>query len=633
MQFLRPDFLWLLALGVVPVLLYLFRRKSRQIDVSTLVFFKTLAREHQESSWLRKLKRLLSFLLTMAVLVAAVFSLARLVRGPGEKGNYRSCVVLIDRGASMALRDSGGRSRLEAGRDLLHARLQSISEEAGVSLIAYDVRPEVVQPRTRVRRELLSRLDQIRIRPVPGKEAPALNSAFLLAGLETPALILHVSDFGQRRGEQWSGPEERIPPGVTIEEINVAVDSPVNVGITSFQIRKTPLEQDAFDVYARVELNRSAPDSREVHLELFVGGMPSQVRDLELNPGDRENFEFRVRGAGGQVLRMHIRAEGDSFDLDDTVLTMLPKPDPIVAVWIRENSEDQPQDAYTNLALSAIQESGSLELLAGSPDQWPLREKADAVIFDGWLPETWPRDLPAVVINPPRSCGPVLAQKLNAPIPYDSVRAGNSDHPVLFRVSSTRVAITQTALIEPSGSFEPLWIAGREPVLAAGEAEGKRLVVMAFSPQLSERLPLTASFPLLLGNAVLWVAENSDLGKQRLQSLTTGDFADLGGAESIVWTEWAGNALRRREFPLESRMLEMTRLGIWQTGAGHIGTSHLLSPGETDLPGRPVAAERSEKAATQGEWFATGNLTRFFLLVILIVLLLESWLFHRHAVY
>ena len=425
----------------------------------------------------------------------------------------------------MGLTDQNGVTGLERAREILRVRFRGIPEEAGVSLIAYDNRPQIIQPRTLIRREFLSRLDEVKIRPIAGETGPAMESAAMLAGLETPALIIHASDFGN--GDEQNTIE--LPDNVEVERLNVALKNPVNVGVTSFQIRKTPLEQDSFDVHTQVMLNRSAEHAREVHLELYVGGVPSQVRDFELKPGARENFEFRVRGAGGQILRVHTHTDGDAFSEDDSVLTLLPIAQPVVAVWIRNNSEETPQDAYTSLALSAIQESGGLELLAGTPGQWPLADKVDAVIFDGWLPDAWPKDIPAVVINPPRSSGPIEARALEHPIPYDSVRVGNEDHPVLFRISSSRLAITQTALFQPSGSFEPLWIAGKEPVLAAGEVDGQRLVVMAFSPQISERLPLTASFPLLLGNAVLWVVEGSEESRKRLKTSATGEFLDLEG--------------------------------------------------------------------------------------------------------
>lgn len=625
MHFLQPGYLWLLLLAIIPIALYLFRRKSRQVSVSTLVFFKTLAMEHQESAWLRKLKKLISFVLTMTVILAAIMALSRLITGQGRDGHYRTYVVLLDRSASMGVSDENGDSRIDLAKRILRERFLSVPEEAGVALVAYDERPAIVQPRTLIRREFLSRLDEVRVRPIAGDKSSAIESALLLANLEKPALILHVSDFGGFGGKEYI----ELPDAIDRELIDVSVPAPVNAGITSFQIRNTPIERDSFDVHARVQLNSSAETSQEINLELFVGGIPSQVRAFDLEPGESETFEFRVRGGGGQILRMQISTENDSFPLDDTVISPLPEPRPVVAVWIRENSETKSQDAYTGLALRAIQESGTLELLAGTPDQWPLQHEVDAVIFDGWLPEEWPDDLPAVVINPDRSAGPVIARRLSQAIPYDAIRVTNEDHPVLFRVSSSRVALSQTSVFEASGSFEPLWMAGREPVLAAGEVEGNRLVVMAFSPQLSERLPLTASFPLLLGNSLLWVTEESDEVRKRLMNSPTGSFADVAG-DSVTWTDWQEDRLRKRVFPLEGSTLEMSRPGIWQTEDGRMGTSHLLSSRESDIP--RLDPEVAEAAAGESPRGGIG-IIRFLLILIVLVLIIESWLFHRLAVY
>jgi len=101
MQLINPAFLWLSLLAIIPIALYLFRRKSKVVDVSTLVFFKTLAREHQESAWLRRLKKLVSLLLTLIVLAGAIFGLARVIFSPASADDFRSVVILLDRSASM----------------------------------------------------------------------------------------------------------------------------------------------------------------------------------------------------------------------------------------------------------------------------------------------------------------------------------------------------------------------------------------------------------------------------------------------------------------------------------------------------------------------------------------------------
>jgi len=103
---------------------------------------------------------------------------------------------------------------------------------------------------------------------------------------------------------------------------------------------------------------------------------------------------------------------------------------------------------------------------------------------------------------PPGSVGPVRARPLgNIGLPQREIREVTRDHPVLFRVSTSRLALTQSCVLDAAGPLQPLWLAGGEPLLTAGTVRGQRIVVMGFSPRQSERLPMTASFPILMGNA------------------------------------------------------------------------------------------------------------------------------------
>lgn len=630
MQFLTPQFLWLLLLGIIPLMLYLFRRKSKTVNVATLVFFKTLAREHQESAWLRRLKKFLSFLLTILMLSLAIFVLARLIAIQDDPDQYRTVVILVDRSASMAVADADGISRLDEAKRIVRERLEKVPEEVGVALIAYDVRAEVLQPRTFQRRELLAQLDQVVLRPMVDKTETALEVAELIAGLEKPSAIWHFSD----KALEGSGIGLPLDPEIAIRERVLSLESATNAGITAFQIRPVPLEYSRYEVYVQLSLNESAAEAITARLEVSVGGIPNQHREVDLEPGERLGLTFRLSGVGDQLLRLRLKAEGDAFPLDDIVSIPLPDAQPVLAAWIRP---DGGEDPYTRFALTSIQETGRFELLKGSPAAWPLSEPVDAVIFDGWLPEDWPEDIPVIVMNPPGSSGPVLARKLSDPIPYDSVRVGNESHPVLFRVASSRVAITQTSVFQSAGSLEPLWLAGQDPILAAGEVKGQRLVIMGFSPGISERLPLTASFPLLMGNALLWCVDRDDMGSVGVDLLSTGDLARLEG-DSIEWSQWQGREDSVRRFPLTSDVVEMDRIGVWKSfdSEGEVlqrGASHLLSATESDIPILPET-EISDDSAYFTAAGQVGSRLKFWLLTVLIlILLVESWLFHRYAVY
>ncbi|MEQ1840484.1 MAG: BatA and WFA domain-containing protein [Verrucomicrobiales bacterium] len=647
MQFLNPGSLWLLLLGFIPVLLYLFRRRSRKIKVPTLVFFKTLAQEHQESAWLRRLKKLLSFLLTMLMLILAVFVLSRFIVRQDDADQYRTVVILLDRSASMEVRDQSGETRMDAAKRILKERLKKVPEEVGVALIVYDVRPEVIQPRTLKRRELLSRLDGVETRPMAERTDSAIETAKMIAGLDSPSAIWHASDHpvvkadtsvtGQvtTTGDEVPGDGETLLPvaesekemSPVIHELNLALPEATNAGISAFQLRPVPLEYSRYDAYVQVALNADSIVPAKVRLNVSVGGIPTQFRELDLTPGERSGITFRLNGSRGQAVRVWLEAEGDVFSLDDQVSLPLPEIEPLLAAWIRP---DETEDPYTRLALSSIQETGTFELLKGNPDVWPLREKVDAVIFDGWMPADWPTDIPVIVINPPGSSGPVQAKKLESPIPYQSVGVENEEHPVLFRVSSGRIALAQTATFEVRGSLETLWTAGKDPVLAAGEVAGQRIVIMGFSPGMSDRLPLTASFPILMGNALFWCVNQRDLsGESRLFS--TGELAPVSGS-SITWAGIEDGQFRKRTLPLASDIIEMDRVGNWETDTGLNGASYLLSALESDLPTRSSDEHGNAEYFTVESGIA-GNLKLWLLSSLIVVLLLESWLFHRFAVY
>ncbi len=619
MQFLYPQLWWLALLALIPIVLYLFRRRSKTVDVSSLVFFKSLAREHQESEWLRRLKRLISLLLTLFLLLAAVSALARVVFSPVSDAT-RNVVILLDRSASMAATDNAGKTRLQAAKEAIRNRLEGLNHSIGVSLIAYDTRPEILQPRTLKRRALLSALGEIQVHPVSHDLDAALETARTLARLETPAEIWHVSDIAA---------EIDLPAEMRLVPVPVDLAESVNVGFTAFQIRKVPLQSSRFAAFLQVSCNQSAPETVTGSIEVRVGGVFLSPRHFELDPGESAGFEVPIDGAEEQLLQLSLRVEGDCLPLDDSILVPLPESRPIVAARIGPGDAADP---FTHLALQSLVKDGELQVWSASPDRWPL-EDIDVAIFDNWLPDEWPADVPVIAIDPPGALGPIQAVPLQSGgIPHRDIRVANSDHPVVFRVTGSRLALTQTCVFSGAGSFEPLWLAGNEPVLAAGSVGGQRIVLMGFAPKSSERLPLTASFPLLMGNAIYWCAEANSTAGGNLQRRKTGEVIAVSGNQT-TWTELRGGDLVTTSRPLSQSLLDLNRSGVWETNGGQRGTSHLLSIQETNI--QPATEAKSAPVATlaQKPGFGLGNITWIILGLILAVLIVESTLFHWFAVY
>ena len=662
MQLLQPAFLGLALLALIPLILYFFRRKSKTVEVSTLIFFKSLAKEHQESAWLRHVKKMLSLLLTLIVLFAGIFGLSRVVFSPKAE-DLRSVVILLDRSASMAAVGADGRTRLEVAKEEIRARLDALPENVEVSLVAYDSRPEILQPKSVVRRELLRKLRDVELRPVEGKLDCALAAAKMTASLNTPSVIWHATDRGsaqEEAAESENSPDEQpvpssvsahsseeeaiaasnssiepvpvLPEGVGLDVINVGLKGATNIGITAFEIRKIPLVSNEYEAFIEIACSASTPDPLEVTLEtLIAGNLADTPRTIDLEPGKRRALVMPIKGAAtGQVLELRLTgAEEDCFALDDSIITRLPENRPVIAVYVSETKESV--DPFTQLALTAIDEGGALDAYTMTSES-PLPAEADVFIFDHWFPDDWPADKPAIVIDPPGSGGPIRAVALKGGVPRDRMRVTNPEHPVLFRVSSSRVMLTQTAVVDTSGSLEPLWVAGDEPVLAAGETNGQRLVVLGFSPMQSESLPLMASYPLLLENAILWCSEQV-VAESQLKSLRTGDLLESDGGR-LSWIQMDGGELVESEQDLPSSLVELDRIGLWQTADGRRGSSMLLSNHESDFPDiSEIGSGTGSGVELERKSLFRGDITWMFLWVILIVLIVESYLFHRHSVY
>mgnify|MGYP003639697659 CR=1 FL=1 len=617
MHFLYPQLGWLGLLAIVPIALYLFRRRSKSVEVSTLVFFKSVAREHQESDWLRKLKRLVSLLLTLLLLLAAVFSLARIVSS-SSNNDTRSVVIVLDRSASMAAQGPDGRTRLEIAKEAIISRLESLPPGIGVSLVTYDSRAEILQPRTLKRRSLVSELERVQVRPTTDNFEAALETAKILAELESPSEIWQVSDSVQ----------EFSPEGhTTFLPISVALQDISNVGFTAFQIRKLPLESSRYTAFVQVSCNPSAPEPVKGLVEVRVGGIYLAPRQYEIAPGETIGFELPIEGAQGQLLQLTLQPTDDCLPLDNFILVPLPTSQPIVAAHIGSSDTIDP---FTQLALQSLIKEGDLQVWSVSPEKWPMKN-IDVAIFDNWLPEEWPTDVPAIVINPPKSVGPVHAFPLQkGGIPHRDIRLLNANHPVVFRVAASRLALTQTCILNTGDTFEPLWLAGDEPVLAAGASDGQRVVLMAFSPQYSERLPLTASFPLLLGNAIYWCADEEENAPSRSLNQTTGGVVPVLASE-VTWTSLSGERVVSTTEKVDNHLLDLQRSGIWKTNTGQQGTAHLLSINETMLSGSAEATPQLPPSTATA--LPRMDILTIILAVALFILIVESALFHWLSLY
>jgi hypothetical protein len=620
MRFLAPGFLHLAWLLVIPVALYLYRRQARRVQVSTLLFFKVLAKEHQESAWVRKLKRWLSLLMTLLIFLALMLALARPIwSGLGEEGEL---VVVVDRSASMAAKDASGVTRLEAGVTLLKGRLASVPESVAVTVIAGDARGEVVLSRSRNRRECLRVLEGLETRPVVGSREAVWRVARSMRELVTGSGLWWVTDeVGGDLGEGGGG----------LEWLGVGLREIVNVGVTGFQVRALPLERERLEGFLQVSAASGNVGVVTAKVEVTVGGRLVHLREVEMAPGKSVALSLPIEGGRGQLVEARVTTEGDCLAWDDGVVARLPSSQALRVAWYADEA-----DPFTELAFQSLVDAGRVEMVRGNVAAFPPMEEPDVYVFENWLPEVWPEGKAVIALRPPRSLGPLEAKALpGSGVPHSGVRVVRAEHPVLNRVTASRVAVTQSRVLGLGRGLEALWRAGDEVLLAAGEvSEGQRVVVGAFTPSRSEQLTMLPAFPLLLGNALFWCGEESVLSRG-LAVTRTGEMLELAGRTE--WTWWDGTSFQTG-VESEAGWVEAGRIGTWVAEDGRTGMTVLASAKETEVP---LASELvgAEAAAGSGVGVAKASagpgwtVVKWLLVGLLGLLLGESFLFHRRAVY
>lgn len=634
MEFLQPSGLRALWLLVPVLLLFLVRRRPRQAVVSTLAFFKGLAQAYREAPWLRRLKRLLALLLAAATVGTLGLALAHAVASPGPD-EWRSVVVVVDVSASMGMRDEEGRTRVEVARETLRRRVESLGAGVAAMLVTHGRRAEILLPSSRDRRALARALEGIEPRPVEGDAREALHLAGRLAALEAPAAIWHVTDDPLPEHDvaatevEGEAPAQAVPlaerlglaPGVTLETIDVSLPGAVNAGISALALRRRPLEHAAFDAFVEVV----ARGAGEVEARLLVerDGAEIALRRLTLAPGAPARLVLPLEAASGAALVFSLQVEGDRLAADDVAYARVPDVRPLRVLWVRPDP-----DPYTQLALMALAEKDVVEAFEIAPADWPPPPEPafDVVLFDRWLPSPWPEGTPALVLEPPGSEGPVHAVPLEGDgLPVEGLRAVDDEHPLLYGVASDRLGLAQTAVIEAQGSLVPIWTGPMGPLLVAGDVKGQRVAIGSFSPRLSTRLTLLPSFPLLLGNALLWLAEGEHEDPLCV-NLRAGEALELQAA-SIVWSR---PGVGEEHVDVEGRrVVALERLGFFEAGKQR-GSASLLSRHES--AGTAAAAARAPGVAAPGTE-ARGDLRPACLWIALLLLLAEAWLFHRWSVH
>jgi hypothetical protein len=466
MTFGAPAALWWLALAPLVVLLYMLRARREPRLVPAVLLWERATRDLVARLPMRRLERNLLLLLQILIIVLVVLALARpSVALRGLAGD--AVVLVVDTSASMQATDVAP-SRLDAARQTAEALLARLGPRQPAAVVTAGLHPRVVAEFGTDRAVLVAALRSIRATDA----ASAIDEAAALAGsLRAGGRPGAVHVFGDR------APSD---PSVTWHAVG---GRPANAGITAAQAR-----QDArgrTQLMVRVEAFGGTATRT---LTVAIAGRELAAREVTVAPG-RPNITLLDLAQSTGLAEVRLRG-ADALAADDRALVAVGQEARPVIVVVGEPS---PVTEALFRAVPAAEVSRQAE---PAPARWG---RASLVVLD----RVAPLELPPGAYLLIGTMGTNLPVQIEGTAAQQTVRTVSGTHPVMRLADLRGARVAETLAIRSAAGS--VLAEGDVPLVWAYEGRGLRLVLLPFD-LLASDLPVHPAFPVLIANAVDWLA-------------------------------------------------------------------------------------------------------------------------------
>jgi Ca-activated chloride channel homolog len=535
MSFLAPiplsTIAWIAAAtGGLAVAAYILKMRRRRFEVPFSTLWQRVLREKEATSLWKRLRRLLSLLLTLAVLGLLLLAATEPRLGAADRDS-RSVVILLDASASMKARDGGedGATRMDAARAAARGILEGMGGGDAAMVMRMDGQTTPLSRFESDMPRLISLVDKVEASDTPADLRRALGAASdALRGRDHPMIIL-VGDGAYDRptldSVVWKRPPAQTPTtGERLDAIDLTgIDvryhpvgaSGENVGIIAFNARRYATDKTSYEVYIEMQNFGTRPARRK--LVLYNGDLATDVRTLELNPGEQLRQIYSRGGGEDSVLRASLEVEPpagsapaagpprrDVFPLDDQAWALLPaRRKQHVLLVTRDNLYlEGAMLVYDNIEVDKL-----------TPEEFDAQVAARklpayaAVVLDDYTPAALPPPPTNLLyFNPQGEHSPF---RVRGSIARPHITEVNDSHPVMRWLVLSDVNFDSASVFELDRDKGEVALASavRDPIMAARRAADRKIVACSFSLTATD-LTLRVAFPLFLVNTIDWFASD-----------------------------------------------------------------------------------------------------------------------------
>ncbi len=662
MSFLTPAAFFLAGLLPVIVIMYLLKLRRVERTVASTYLWRQMVRDVEANAPWQRLRRNLLLILQLIFLALLILALARPTT-PTQGISARAAIFIMDTSASMAATDVNP-SRLEAAKDQARRLVDSLPENAQVTVIAAGQKARVAASASTDRRQVLQAIESLQ----PGADGADLSVALQLAAAiarrqpDTQTIIL--SDGNADLPERLS-----IVGQVRYWPIGTSNDNQA-IGLLNLQ---PELGNARGDLTAFAQVINYGQQPAQRRLAVYADGQLVNASDVSLPAGGEQSVLAQGILSTTQVVEARLLPDGaatggangenpagadqngtpqapaqgsqptpDYLALDDQAVAVH-RPTKPVSVTLASAG-----NLFLETGLSLLP---SLQVTRLNPGT--ALPEAALTILDGYVPLT--QTLPGEALL---FIGPLQSTQffsVTGTIPSPQPRPASEAEPLLQYVELNGINILDSARIPLPAWAHPVIVAdvpatsGQPdgtslPLLFAGEVDGRRVAVLAFDLRRSD-LPLNLAFPLLLSNLSAWLApgQNSAIPDQVMPgtalTISLPPEALAAGRDQITVRHPDGRRTTLQANNGQAVFAGTDQLGLYQVdNGGNIPLSfavNLFAPQESQLEPRqelPVEGVAAAGAGGLTDNTAYREWWRLLAALALGVLTAEWLVYHRAKV-
>jgi hypothetical protein len=462
-----PAALWWLLLIPVVVLLYMLRARRENRVVPSTVLWERATRDLVARIPVRRLERNLLLLLQVLAIGVLALALARpSLAVPGLSGD--AVVIVMRTTASMQATDVAPSRFAAAQREAL-ALIDTLGARQPAALLAAGRNPVIVQDFTTDRAAVAAAVRALRPSDAGGSldDAVALASSLRVNG--RPAQV-HV--FGDRRPAAGRAQWHKVGAGGA------------NMALTAVSAR--PDASGHARLLVRVEAFGVPSPART--LVVMLDGRPVAQRLVRPSPGTAQAAVFDLGDASGLVTA---QLQGrDALAADDRAMVPVGREALPRALVVGE------PNPILDAILRAVPLAGVARADQIAPGEWG---RADLVVLDELDPLTLPPGAYILISTLAEN----LPLQIEGTVRDQTIRTVAVTHRVTRLADLRGVRVASAIALRLQGG--EVLAEGDVPLAWTYEGRGLRVVVLPFALSQTD-LPLHPAFPVLMTNAVNWLA-------------------------------------------------------------------------------------------------------------------------------